>query len=118
MQSQMSIRNPQLRLLLRFIQVVAGLGLTYSVLTLARNNAPNAEWLHLLYTSWFILALVSAQAILYRLKAGVVVLAGSTLVVMIAELVSGTASIGGASLGLFVAFLIGVYIRPIWETFD
>jgi hypothetical protein len=116
MQSQMSLHNPQSRSLLRFIQMSAVLGFIYGALTLARDTAPNADGLQWLYTSWFILAVFSTQAILYGLKMGVVILAVSTLVVMVAELLVGVASVGGASLGMLVAFLIAVYIVPEWET--
>ena len=110
--------SPQFRVLLRFFQMVALLGFGYSVATLAVAPAYNADWMYMLYTTWFALNLVSAQAILYEIRAGVVTLVISTAVIAIAELLAGVASVGGASLGLLVAFVVIVYVRPIWEEFD
>ncbi|TVR20762.1 MAG: hypothetical protein EA396_09805 [Anaerolineaceae bacterium] len=118
MQPQVSLQDEQLRRLLRFVQIVSVLGFLYSIAALTQGTAPNAAWLHVLYTSWFLLAIVSAQAVIYRLKAGAITLAIGTIAVMIGELVGGVASIGGASLGLFVAYLIIAHIRPIWGTFE
>ncbi len=118
MKLQQSILTPQLRVLLRFFQIVALLGLGYSVATLAVAPAYNADWMTMLYTTWFALNLVSAEAILYRIKAGVVTLVISTAIIAIAEVLAGVASIGGASLGLLVAFIVIVYVRPLWEEFD
>lgn len=118
MRSSKSILAPEFRALLRLIQIVAVFGMAYSVATLVRETTPNVAWLAKLYLAWFALSFISAQAIVARIKAGAVTLVLSTIVVMIAEIITGVATIGGASLGGLVIFVVVVYVRPAWEAFD
>ncbi|MFW5691805.1 MAG: hypothetical protein ACOCX3_00485 [Chloroflexota bacterium] len=118
MQRYVSKLTPELRVMLRLFQIVALLGLGHSIMTLAGGTTSKVDWLQMLYTTWFALAVVSIEAILYQIRAGVITLVIATLAVAIAELLAGVATIGGASLGLLVFFIVVVYIRPIWKEFD
>lgn len=110
--------NPELRAVLRLFQLIAALGLVVSVATLVRPSASNAGWRQLLYTTWFAIAVVSVEAILHWIKAGVYALGLATLIVTIVDVFAGVATPGGASLGLLVAFILFVYLRPLWGQFD
>lgn len=110
--------NPELRAVLRLFQIVATCGLVLSVATLAGQTASNAGTRHMLYITWFAIAVVSIEAILHWIKAGVYALALATLVVTVVDVFAGVATPGGASLGLLVAFILFVYLRPVWGLFD
>lgn len=118
MQRQEGNLSSVLRTMLRFAQVVALLELGYCVATLAGHTASKADWQFMLHTTWFALVIISAEAILYRIRAGVYALAGATIAVTVGEFYAGTATIGGASLALLVGFIIFVYILPNWKQFD
>jgi hypothetical protein len=110
--------DPQLRVLLRFFQMIALMGILIGLATLTRSTTPKVDTLQTLYLTWFTLSFVSVQAILYKIRAGVIVLVVSTAVVTLVELMAGVASIGGATLGSLVVFMIVVYVQPVWEEFD
>lgn len=118
MPSRASDFSPELHRTLRLFQFVALLGLGYSIAALAGGTASKADWMQLLYTTWFALSLISAEAILCCIRAGVVTLGLSTLVVAVVEIATGSASLGGASLGLLILYLIVAYVRPAWDCFD
>lgn len=118
MPSHVSKFNPELRTMLRLFQIVAAVSLMMGLATLARDTASIADWMLLLYLSWFTLAIVSIEAIFRYLKAGVYTLLLATLVVTLAEIIQGSATLGGASLGLLVIFIFTVYIRPMWSEFE
>ena len=116
-----TLRNqhtPEVRVVLRMLQIVAVIGLCSGVLTLARMSAPNAEFRHLLYISWFAIAILSVEAILHWIKAGVYALFWMTLLVTAVEFVQGNASLGGASLGLVLAVILVGYLYPLRDQFD
>ncbi|RMG69723.1 MAG: hypothetical protein D6711_18925 [Chloroflexi bacterium] len=118
MPSHVSKFSSELRILLRLIQIVAAISLMFGIATLARDTASIADWMLLLYLTWFTLAIVSIEAIFRWLKVGVYTLILATLVVTLVEILTGRATIGGASLGILVAYIIIVYIRPLWGDFE
>lgn len=118
MQRHESNLSPMLRTMLRFTQIVALLELGYCIATLVGDTASKADWLFVLYTTWFALVLLSAEAILHRIRAGVYTLVAATLAVTIGEFHAGVATVGGASLALLVTFMIIGYILPEWKRFD
>ncbi|GAB4511808.1 MAG: hypothetical protein OHK0046_10420 [Anaerolineae bacterium] len=107
----------EFRVVMRMFQVIVGLGLFLSLATLAAET-PQELSRHLLYISWFAVTFASVEAILHWLKAGVIVLIVATLTVTIVEFASGQANLGGASLGLLVAFILMAYIWPVWPRFE
>jgi hypothetical protein len=118
MQTLRNRHTPEMRVMLRTLQIVALAGLVIGIVTLAKATAPYAEWRLMLYISWFAIAVISAEAILYWLKAGVHALLGMTLLVTLIELVSGSASLGGASLGLLMIVILVGYLYPLRNQFD
>jgi hypothetical protein len=109
--------SPETRLALRFFQIVAAIGLLYGLALLA-GDAPNANYRHIVYTLWFGVTVVSIEAILNWLKTGVYALVTMTVVVTLVDILEGVATLGGATLGLLVAFVIVVYLLPMWRQFD
>ena len=110
--------KPEYRAVLRIFQLFAVMGLLISLVMLARNTAPNAELRHMLYTTWFVITIISIEAILHWLKIGVYTLGLATAMITLVELLEGVATLGGASLGLLVAFILVVYLHPIWNQFE
>jgi hypothetical protein len=108
----------EFRTVLRMIQITAGVGIVYSAAALARETAPNAEWRYALYTTWFAIAILSVEAILRWIKAGVYALLLMTLVVGAVEILEGVANLGGASLGLLVVVILVGYLYPLRDQFD
>lgn len=108
----------EFRRVLRAFQVIALIGLVVSLANLARLTAPNAELRLFVYISWFTIAIISAEAILHWIKTGVYALILATVSVSIIEIIDGTASIGGASLGLLIAYVLYSYVHPVWHQFD
>ena len=111
-------QRPEYRTVLRIFQLSAVMGLLISLVMLARNSAPNAELRHVLYTTWFAITIVSIEAILHWLKVGVYALGLATATVTLVELLEGVATLGGASLGFLVAFILITYLHPIWNQFE
>ena len=102
---------------MRTFQTTCAIGFIYSGIVLARITTPNvgaAFWLHVLYTLWFAIAFVCVEAIIHRIKAGVYGLFLATLVITLAEFGRGIATIGGASLGLLVAYITYIFVSPVW----
>jgi hypothetical protein len=103
------------------LAIVSILGALYCLAALARIQGIS---LHLsdsdllLYTVWFIAAAVSSIAIVRCKKWGVYILSIATLIVTVANILQGSATWGGASLGAIVAFALLLSIRPIWGKFD
>lgn len=118
MQASDGQHNSETQTVLRTVQMVATVGFVYSLATLARAAAPIAEWRLILYTTWFAITVVSIEAILRWMKAGVYALVLATLAVTVTDMFEGVATVGGASLGLLIAFIIVGYVRPEWEHFD
>ena len=110
--------NPETRTLLRMFQLVAIAGLTFCVAQIAQGTVEDQGWRIMVYASWFVLAIVSIEAIFNWVRAGVYTLVLATCVVTAVDLLLGYATIGGASLGLLVAFVIVVYLRPVWKRFE
>lgn len=109
---------PELRLIFRVMQAVAAVGLLWSLSDLLGHTGRGAEWLTLLYATWFMLAVVCIEAILNWIRGGVYVLVIATLVVTLAEWSQGIASLGGASLAALLVLLLVAYVRPLWDQFD
>lgn len=106
----------ELLVVMRMFQAVCILGLVYCLLSLAADSSANGRLV--LYVSWFAVASASAEAILNWLKLGVYILVAATAIVTVVEVISGTATLGGASLGLLVAFVMVVYLRPEWSLYE
>lgn len=113
-------RAPEFSALLSLMEVVSVLGVIYILLVLARQQSiiPIQREILVLYGVWFLVSGVSVYGILKWKKWGVYALAASTAVVTVVDVLRGTASLGGASLGLVVVVVLAVYLRPIWEDFE
>lgn len=110
--------SPDTRMMLRSVQIVSILGLLLGVITLAGTTAPNADWRLLLYITWFAIAIISVEAILYWVKAGIYALLLMTLAVTVADVSQGVATIGGGMLGLLVVTILVGYLYPMRDQFD
>ena len=113
-----SRHQPEFVVVMRMFQIIVAIGLFFSLVMLAKNISPEELGRHLLYMSWFAVTFISIEAILNWIKLGVYALIAATVVVTILDLFIGAATFGGASLGLLVAFLLLVYVRPLWHQFD
>ncbi len=105
-------------IVMRVFQAVVGIGLFFSLMMLAKNLSPEALTRHLVYVSWFTVTLVSIEAILQWIKIGVYALVLMTIAITILDFLTGAATLGGASLGLLVVFIMLVYVRPVWHQFN
>lgn len=105
--------TPQTKTLLRTFQWVSLTGLVLVILQL-RQGVEADNWRMLIYGSWFVISIISVEAVLHWLKTGVYVLAGATLAVTAVDIALGYATMMGASLGLLIAFVIIVYLYPVW----
>ncbi len=102
----------------RVFQMVAAIGFLFGLATLAGDTASDAEWRYLLYTTWFAVAVISLEAVIHRLKVGVYALVLATTTITIVDVISGEATLGGASLGILILYILLVYLRPSWTHFD
>ena len=111
-------RHNETRLVFRLFQIIAAVGLFLSVAMLASEPPLGAKIGQMVYISWFAIAVISIEAILQKLKVGVYALVFATITVTVVDLMIGKATLGGASLGLLVGYVLIVYIRPDWWQFD
>jgi len=114
-------RDPQVTALFIILAIVSALGAVYCAAVLSGIQSiplhiSSAELA--LYTAWFVVAIVSAVAILEWKKWGIYALGIATLIVTIVNIAQGSATWGGASLGVLIAFVLFVYLRPIWDEFE
>ena len=118
MRSLRERHSPEMRMMLRAFQIAATLGMVLLVGTLARMTAPNADWRLLLYITWFSIAIISVEAILHWVKAGVYALLLMTLLVAVADFSQGVANFSDTLLGLIAVTLLVGYLYPLRDQFD
>lgn len=106
--------NPQTKTLLRTFQLVSVGGLLAASAELLRQGFNSDNWRMLIYAWWFVVSIISVEAVFQWMKIGVYALVGATLAVTVFEITQGYATLIGASLGLLVAFVIIVYLYPVW----
>jgi hypothetical protein len=113
-------RSTELTAILAIFEIVSVLGLVYCLLVLAglQNAQPQPAWRLVFYGGWFAVSAVCVYAMLRWKRWGAYGLAAATLVVTVVDIVKGLATWGGASLGLIIAALIAVYLRPHWIDFE
>jgi len=110
--------SPETRMMLRSVQVVSILGLALGMMTLAGATAPNADWRLHLYITWFAIAIISVEAILHWVKAGIYALLLMTLTVTAADISQGVATMGSGLLGMLVVTILVGYLYPMRDQFD
>jgi hypothetical protein len=105
-------QNTELTSILTVFEVVSMLGLIYCLLVLAGLQIAQHMPVYqlLLYGGWFALSAVCVFAMLRQRKWGAYGLAIATLIVTVVDIRQGTATFGGACLGLVIAILIVDYL--------
>lgn len=112
--------NTELKAILAAFEVVSLLGLMYCLLALAglQSTPFIAAWKLAFYGGWFALSAICVYAMLHWKKWGAYGLATATLAVTLVDIWQGSATWGGACLGLLIAVLVAAYLRPHWGRFD
>ena len=113
-------RSTELTAILAIFEVVSLLGLIYCLLVLVgiQSAQPMPAWRLAFYGGWFAVSAVCVYAMLHWKKWGAYGLAAATSIVTVLDIVKGSATWGGASLGLLIAVLIAAYLRPHWMDFE
>lgn len=111
-------RIPDVRRMLRLFQVAALVGLAYSAVQLALQEAPGDNWIMCLYAAWFVVALASVETILNWLAFGVWTLVATTGILVVIETLFAPGSLAGPLLGLIVAVLVLAYLYPLRDRFE
>jgi hypothetical protein len=113
-------RSTELTAILAIFEAVSLLGLVYCLLALTGLQSAQAtpSWRWVFYGGWFAVSAVCVYTMLHWKKWGAYGLAAATLIVTLVDIVQGSATWGGASLGLLIAFVVAVYLRPHWMDFE
>lgn len=108
--------TPEVRKALRTFQGFAAAGGLYSGwLLLGSSGSAISDDRLMLYTLWFIVAIVSIEAILRFIRAGIYALAIITLAVTMLDWAAGAMTIGGASLAVLLVVFFITYVKPFWQ---
>jgi len=103
--------NPIIFATLRILEFIAMMGIINCALALLMDGYIIPDESLVLYGAWFILCIESTEAMIRGWRWGAYLLGGSTLLMTVAELIRGEASIGGAIMGIVIAFLVVAYLR-------
>lgn len=101
------------------IQVFFLLGAVLGVMALLglQEVPPMPRWQLIFYTIYFAVGAVCAYAIYEWKRWGVYGLAAASMVVVIVNILRGTATLEGALFGLLFALALAFYIRASWRRF-
>jgi hypothetical protein len=113
-------RDPIVMATLVLLAIISPLGLIYCLLGLAGGqSSPVAGGSNLLLpTAWFGTSALSVFAMLRGRRWGAYLLGSATLLITLIDIASGTATWGGASLGLVIAVMIMAYLRSNGDSAD
>lgn len=102
--------DPTLSELIRAFQMVTVLGYVYCMAVLLLDANSNAVIPTAVYALWFVIAGLSAHVMLKGDLAGVYGVGISTALLTVYDIVRGAATLGGATLGLLVLFMMVYYL--------
>jgi uncharacterized membrane protein (DUF2068 family) len=97
--------------MLEFFEMIAFIGLLFCLLALTHGVVGFAQEGLLLYTVWFAVATVGTYAMKRGDPWGAYCILLATIVVTVFDILTGKANIGGASLGVLVLVVVGIYLR-------
>ena len=97
--------------LLEFFEMISFIGLLFCLLALTHGVVGFAVKGLILYTVWFAVALIGVYAMKRGDHWGAYGILAATLAITIFDIITGKSNIGGASLGLLVLIVIGIYLR-------
>jgi len=106
-----SDHDPIVLATLRLLEFVSFVGVLYCAMGLMMGGFVINEASLALYGAWFILCVEATEAMVQGWRWGAGLLGGVTLFITIVDLMRGSATLGGATLGLLILILIIAYLR-------
>lgn len=103
--------DPTIVATLRILEFVALVGVIYCAVGLLIEGFVIPKASLALYGAWFILCVESTEAMVHGWNWGAALLGGATLLITVADIVRGEATLGGAMLGTLILILIVAYFR-------
>ncbi|HIP73691.1 MAG TPA: hypothetical protein EYH05_20120 [Anaerolineae bacterium] len=109
-----------LTIFLAMFGLVSLLGFLYCLLAwLGWQSSPfDADWYPAFYGAWFGIAAICACALWQWKKWGAYLLAATALLVVLVDLLQGSATWEGILLGIIITYSFYMLLRPEWEWFD
>lgn len=105
------VHDPIIVTTLRILEFIALVGVIYCSVGLLVDGFVIPKASLILYGAWFILSVEATEAMIHGWYWGAALLGGSTLLITIADIVRGEATLGGAMLGILILVLIVAYVR-------
>lgn len=96
---------------LRILEFVSLVGVIYCAVGLLVEGFVVPKASLALYGAWFILCVEATEAMVHGWNWGAALLGGATLLITIADILRGQATLGGAMLGTLILILIIAYFR-------
>lgn len=103
--------DPVIIATLRILEFVSLVGVIYCAAGLLVEGFMIPKASLALYGAWFILCVEATEAMIHGWYWGAALLGGSTLLITVADILRGEATLGGAMLGVLILILIVAYVR-------
>lgn len=113
-------RGTALSITLVLLGAVCLMGVAYCALAAVglQSHAALPTWQFLFYGAWLAIGAVCVHALLRWKKWGVVGLGVAALVMSLVNLIQGSVTLQGISLGVVVIVVLVATLRPAWHHFD
>jgi hypothetical protein len=119
-QEKLDIRHdehdPVIFATLRILEFMSLVGVIYCALGLLMGGFVVPDVSLAIYGAWFILCVEATEAMVQGWRWGAILLGGATLFITVVDIIRGEATLGGATLGIFIAVLIVAYLRDYPKT--